>query len=390
VPGRRVRSGAAWRLAFCLLVAGGLLLVGCLPRGGALWPQGTKPTVKIGLVAPFEGRYRALGYEVLYAVKWAVRQRNAAGGVAGYMVELVALDDGDLPSSSAFQVEKLGVDERVMGAIGPFSTAALQAAAPAYREVGLAAIMPATCPVPGSVAEAERGVPVFCLGASAEEMAGALIERRPEGASVALFRDGQGLLGELLLPAAGQVWDAPWDEGMLAAAAARPADLYLYDGGVLEAAELLVGMRRAGIDAPLWGGPALARSQLSQIAGDAAEGACAVVTAPLLADRSPGSAFAKGYQDLSGTAPGPWAALAYDSAVLLLDALERAIEAEGQPTREGVAAHLAQAVGPDGQPVFEAGRRRQVELDMYCYEVGAGYPGRIVERPRIVAHPAAP
>ena len=57
-----------------------------------------RPTVKIGLVAPFEGRYRYVGYDVFYAVRLALQEVNAAGGVGGYHVELVAYDDGADPA----------------------------------------------------------------------------------------------------------------------------------------------------------------------------------------------------------------------------------------------------------------------------------------------------
>lgn len=53
----------------------------------------TRPVVKIGLIAPFEELCRDDGYEVLNAVKLAVQERNAAGGVAGRDVALVALND---------------------------------------------------------------------------------------------------------------------------------------------------------------------------------------------------------------------------------------------------------------------------------------------------------
>src|SRR5437773_8430394 len=66
---------AGWLLASALL-----LLPACVPV--------TRPIVKIGLVAPFEGRYRDVGYEVIYAVRLAVREANASGGVAGFAVEL--------------------------------------------------------------------------------------------------------------------------------------------------------------------------------------------------------------------------------------------------------------------------------------------------------------
>jgi ABC-type branched-subunit amino acid transport system substrate-binding protein len=371
-------------LAVCLLLAG------CTPRaagsptqsrpdqgrGVQLVPSGTWPVIKIGLVAPFEGRHRTLGYEVLYAVKLAVRERNAAGGVAGNMVELIALDDGDDPGVSSFQAYKFAVDGRVMGVVGPFSESTVQAAAPVYQELGLAAITPATCPqrdatVPGAT---EDGA-VFCLGADAGILARVLTDRLPADARVTLLRAGQGALGDHLLSVAEQVLGAPRDAMALTAMRERPADVYLYDGDVLEAAALLIEMRQAGIDAPLWGGPAIARTQLSQIAGDAVAGACHALTVPLWADASANSVFSIGYQEFAGTAPGPWAALAYDGAVTLLDALERAIAADGHPTREGVIAALDETRGPDGDPAFDQGRRRRAEVALYCYEAGDPYPG---------------
>ena len=53
----------------------------------------TQPIIKLGLIAPFEETYRDDGYAALHAVKLAVGERNAAGGVAGRQVALVALND---------------------------------------------------------------------------------------------------------------------------------------------------------------------------------------------------------------------------------------------------------------------------------------------------------
>lgn len=73
---------------------------------------------KLGLIAPFEGRQRAIGYEALYAVKLALREQNAAGGVAGWSVELVALDAGDQLTQTLRQARTLGVDSDVVYALG--------------------------------------------------------------------------------------------------------------------------------------------------------------------------------------------------------------------------------------------------------------------------------
>ena len=65
------------------LLALALLAAGC---------ASVDPVVKIGLVAPFEGRQRAVGYDAIYSARLAVREINAAGGVGGHRVVLVALD----------------------------------------------------------------------------------------------------------------------------------------------------------------------------------------------------------------------------------------------------------------------------------------------------------
>ena len=122
---------------FVLLAACTLLLAACA------FPGSVTPTVKIGLSAPFEGRYRDLGYEVLYAVRLAVSERNQAGGIDGrYMVELVALNDFDEPEEAIVQARKMEVDPGVLGVLGGWSAATAQAIIPEYERLGLALLAP--------------------------------------------------------------------------------------------------------------------------------------------------------------------------------------------------------------------------------------------------------
>ncbi len=129
----------AWRGVRCVvfLVSGFLLLVACS------FPGSVKPTVKIGLSAPFEGLYRDQGYEALHAVRLAVRQRNGAGGVGGsYLVELVALNDFNEPDEAILQARKMAVDPGVLGVVGGWSPDTARSAAPEYERLGLALLMP--------------------------------------------------------------------------------------------------------------------------------------------------------------------------------------------------------------------------------------------------------
>jgi ABC-type branched-subunit amino acid transport system substrate-binding protein len=145
------------RLCLVLLLASTLL-------AGCAFPGSVKPTVKIGLSAPFEGRYRDLGYEVLYAVRLAVRQRNQAGGIDGrYLVELVALNDFDEPDEAVLQAQKMDVDPGVLGVLGGWSEATALVAGPEYARLGLPFLSPQvdyTLPQP-PVAAAPAFEPAF-------------------------------------------------------------------------------------------------------------------------------------------------------------------------------------------------------------------------------------
>jgi ABC-type branched-subunit amino acid transport system substrate-binding protein len=119
-----------------LLVAAAccLLLASCC--------TGLPPTVKIGLSAPFEGRDRDLGYEVLHAVRLAVRQRNEAGGAGGALVELVALNDFNEGAEAVVQARKMAVDPGVLAVVGGWTANTVAAAAPEYKRLGLAFLAP--------------------------------------------------------------------------------------------------------------------------------------------------------------------------------------------------------------------------------------------------------
>lgn len=122
------------RWAAVLLAVGllGSLLAGCA------FPGRVPTTVKLGLSAPFEGRYRDVGYEVLAAVRLAVRQRNDAGGLDGrYGVELVALNDFADADEAVVQARKMAVDPGVLAVIGGWSAASAGAAGPEYERLGL-------------------------------------------------------------------------------------------------------------------------------------------------------------------------------------------------------------------------------------------------------------
>jgi ABC-type branched-subunit amino acid transport system substrate-binding protein len=96
------------------------------------FPGSTQPVIKIGLVAPFEGRYRSIGYEAIYAARLAIREINSQGGINGHRIELVALDDRGEPDQAIMAARKLTIDPQVMAVIGHYRPASTDAAIEAY------------------------------------------------------------------------------------------------------------------------------------------------------------------------------------------------------------------------------------------------------------------
>lgn len=263
------------------LVPCALLLAACLPV--------TRPVVKIALVAPFEGRYRDVGYEVIYAVRLAVREANANDGIAGYFVELLALDDSGDPEMAVAQARKVATDPQVVGAVGHWLEATTLAAALEYDADGIPLLATTSTPdLPNSA---------FRLWPTASALEAAM----PDA---------------LHCP-------APCDS--------------------LENLDWLTSnfdLRTSNFQIagpPLWGQP-----QFAALAGPAAEGVYFVAPAPFPADSADPS-FADRYRAISsGVEPRAYAVLAYDAARLLFDAIARDVQTNSQPTRAGVAAALAQ------------------------------------------------
>jgi ABC-type branched-subunit amino acid transport system substrate-binding protein len=114
-----------------------ILLTGC---------TSVDPVVKVALVGPFEGQQRAVGYDVIYSARLAVRQVNEAGGIGGYRVSLVALDDGGDPELARQVAESLVIDPAVVAVVGHWGEETTATAVPIYTAAGLPIIQTGAAP----------------------------------------------------------------------------------------------------------------------------------------------------------------------------------------------------------------------------------------------------
>ena len=117
-------------LLLCLLFSFSLpvFLTACRPA---------PPVLKIGLVAPFEGAERAIGYDAIYSARLAVREINAQGGIDGRMLALVALDDGGDAQLAAETAAALAADPALIAVVGHGLAQTTAAGQDVYAAVGL-------------------------------------------------------------------------------------------------------------------------------------------------------------------------------------------------------------------------------------------------------------
>ncbi len=107
-------------------------------------------TVKVGINLPFTGADAHDAELIKDGALLAIDEANAQGGVAGYKIEVLLLDDGTAtagqydPAQAATNARKLVSDKQVVAAIGPQMSGSGKAMSPILSQGDLATITPAS------------------------------------------------------------------------------------------------------------------------------------------------------------------------------------------------------------------------------------------------------
>lgn len=106
---------------------------------GALAGEGP---IRIGLSAPITGNYAEFGENFRFAAEMATKRINDEGGLLGRKVELVIVDSKGDPKESALIAQKMVEDPTIVAQVGDFTSTCCMASAPIYERAGMVQISP--------------------------------------------------------------------------------------------------------------------------------------------------------------------------------------------------------------------------------------------------------
>lgn len=344
-------------------------------------------TVKVGLVAPFSGRDYQVGYNLLFAVKQAIKEFNLQGGSNGWRVELLAHDDRNEAAGGIQQARKLTIDPDVVAVVGHPASASATSAAAEYRRAGVPFLTLAS-------ADSLTGQQdVYRLGPSDTTLAGALLDFLPRRfqatkLAIAITDSVTGRAAEELTTlwwrAAGAVVfgdtlprEIPDYLPHAARIVAAAPDVVVYAGGVEAGGPLYAEIRRIAPGLPFVALPAAANPSFARMAGLSPTD-FAYLTLPAADPVDLGAVgFVQAFRAAWGLDPLPQAGLAYEAANLALDAIA-AVAASGKPTRGTVARALAArrpVRGLSGEILFDERGQRLGARPVVYRLIGPRFPG---------------
>jgi branched-chain amino acid transport system substrate-binding protein len=311
----------------------------------------SKGTIKIATQSPLSGGQAALGEGIKLGAQLAIEKFKGPLEKAGFKVELVPFDDQAKPDVGVANAKNIIADKDIMAVVGHLNSGVAIPSSEVYKEQNLAMISPANT----NPTITDRGYPnVFRIcgrddvqGVVGSEFAAGTLKAK----SVYIIHDkttyGQGVAeffkadaekkGIKVLGFEGTEEKSNFDPIITPLKAKNPSLVYF--GGIYEqAAPFFKQAREKGVKAKFMGPDGLDSSDLTKIAGKTVVGMNYTSVAGPVSVYPQAKQFAEEYKKKFGKNPEPFAAQAYDSAVIAIKALEAATKGGKAPTRDSVTA----------------------------------------------------
>ena len=352
---------------------------GCEPKETV----SSKPLVRLGEFSSLTGREAGLGQYTHMGVLLALEELNAAGGVLGRPIEVIAEDTQSKAGEAVTATRKLVSRDHVVALIGEGASGRCLEGAPIAQENHIPLVTPAatnprvtelgdyifrvcfTDPFQGTV------MAKFARESLHVRRVGVLVDvASPYSVGLAEFFRQRFLAdgGEIVAEQKFSGGDKDFRAQLTTIKAAKPdaifAPSYYGDAGLI-----LLQARQLGITVPFLGGDGYEAPELVQVAGAAADGAYFPVHFSLDSTEARSREFVRKFTARFQKPPTGVSALGYDALMLLADAMRRANSTDGPAVRAALAA-TRDFAGVTGRIAMDAGRNAQKSAAIIRVEGG--------------------
>jgi len=310
-----------------------------------------KPLV-IGEYGSLTGSTATFGISARNGIDLAVEEVNAAGGVLGRPVKVIVEDDAGKPEEAAAAVTKLVNQDRVIAVVGEVASTRSLAGARVCQPAGVPMVTPAS--TNPQVTEVGDFVFRTCFIDPFQGTVMAKFARENlKVERVAILRDIKNdysvgladffkktfaeLGGKLVGDESYSEGDTDFRAQLTNLKATNPQALFV-PGYYTEVGLIARQAREKGLTVPLMGGDGWDSPKLAEIAGDAVNG-CYFSNHYTVESTEPRvQEFVKSYKAKYNEVPDAMAALGYDAAKILFNALATAGSTDAKAIRDALAA----------------------------------------------------
>ncbi|MFW6338909.1 MAG: ABC transporter substrate-binding protein [Alkalispirochaetaceae bacterium] len=307
-------------------------------------------TIHIALSAPITGDWSEFGVNFERSVKLAIEELNEEGGILGRQVRLSVGDTKGNPQEAATLAQRWTDDPTVVAQIGPFASGPSIAAQPIYDSAGMVQLSPTAShtdyaggsPWSFGIVGTQAGEGPFNARYAYEEIGireiAVLYLNNDWGIDTAeYFSEAFEELGGDVV-ATESYFDGESDfTAALSSLRDSDADGLFIASFYNDGAAINIQKDRLGWDVPVLGPTSLYSPQLIELGGDAVEGLY-TGTGFFTPDPDPQvRRYVEAFEEAYDALPNFHAALAYDSMMLLADAIERAGTTESEAIRDALA-----------------------------------------------------
>lgn len=324
-------------LALAVCVVAGFAAIGCSDRDSSTGADAD--SIRIGHYGSLTGSEATFGQSTDAGIQLAIEEVNAAGGIKGKKIELITYDDKGDVREVGTAVTRLVTRDNVVAVIGEVASGLSLAGAPVCQEHGVPMITPSSTN-PRVTKVGDRIFRVCFIDPfqgyvcakfarqshelKAEKVAMLVDQSSPYSVGLAdEFRKAfESMGGTMTSRESYNAGDQDFSAQLTSIRGGDP-DVLFIPGYYTDVANIAIQARKLGIKIPLLGGDGWDSPKLAEIAGDAVEG-CYYSNHYSHEDPNPVvQEFITKYQARFGNVPDGLAALGYDAAMLLFDAMRR-------------------------------------------------------------------